>query len=223
MKIILMVLMVLMCISPVAASDLSIEIGAGATLFQPTTADGTWWQAPFKHSFSTKDLALRGGLTYTLSDEWSLNGSYTRLGKVTADAFAVGDQDYDAKNHRCLAHCLYPVHFAVRDVMQGPEFTVRRSFPGWDLVPYIKAGGAVMFHEITLPLVNTLDGGDVRLHYAGTVPMVVIGGGTCYKIACIDLSYYYGIGSVGVLGIRDSGYPISTRAFVPMFSLRIPF
>lgn len=197
---------------PAYALEPYIEAGAGAALFQITVPDGTWYQEAFPHTFKTTDLALRAGVGVQVAEHWGVSVAYTRLGAVQSDADFVWDANYSPSLKRCISGCERVNHLSATDRMQGPELTVRREFAVGALTPFLKMGGAWMFHSITVPA-YTDTGRDISIAFKGVVPMVVLGGGVCYIWVCGEVSYYKGIGS--------TGFPLAKDAVVPMLTVRI--
>lgn len=201
MKPILLSLVLLCGLSmPAYAAEVFVEGGIGPSLFQRTTPDGIWWQQPFPHSFDLSSFAWKAGVGLQLDEHWSVTGSYVSLGTAKAVTEYVSDHDYD-HGHRDGARKLLTAY----DRYQGGQVLARYRWTDWPVQPFLEGGVALMHHEITANLTTQFD---------GVIPMVVVGGGACWRWLCGELNYYR--------GIQAPSYPISTSVLIPMLSLRIP-
>jgi len=188
--------------------------GVGASMFHGLPGDGTWYQQPFPHSFTTTAVAWRAGVGARMFQDWTVEAVYVSLGAAEAKAKFVWDHNYDAVAHRCLAECeqLHRLHNV--DHYHGVEVTFGRRFViQGPVVPFLRLGGAMLWHRGVVWGLS-VDGADIGLISSGTMPSFVVAGGACYRWLCAETAFYQAVG--------HSGNPISTQILVPMLSVRVP-
>lgn len=193
-----------------------VEGGLGMTNFQRTVEDGTWWQEGLPHSWDTHDTAwkLCGGYQF---ERWALSGCYVSAGVIKNVAGFVGDEDYDPKNHVCLRNCNKLSWLEGSDAIRLYELAgTYRWHWGEAWSPFAKVGGALMTHRLTIA-----NGGVPSQQYYGRIPSTALGAGLCYKLACVESTYYHGLG--GMNCYTPCGFPLSKELFVTLFTLKWEF
>ena len=200
----------------VAWAEPFLDLGVGATFFIPKEQDGTWYQEAFPYHFRTRDVAARAGIGWQFNERWKVTVSYLRLGSNSVTSRYVADENYDPGTHTCKRDCENARALTTSDSMQGGEVSVTRTFQIAPISPFLRVGGALMFHSLWWNP-SDYDGHEIGRQYLyGRIPMVLVGGGVCYHWVCVEATYYHGIGH------GDESWPISTRAFVQMVSLNVP-
>lgn len=196
------------------ASDLYLNLGLGATLFQQTTQNGTWLQEGQPYKMNLLDLAGKLGLGYRLSSEWALEINALSFGQAKSAGLAVPDEYYEPHAHKAKHGAPPPNHFDARQRSYGGEVVALRSFHLGEFSPFLKLGGFATFNDMPYTILDVPANQTFQSSYQGYTVGIVGGGGICYKWACAEASYYRGMGS--------SNYPISKSFLVPMISLKIP-
>lgn len=206
-----MIFMLLLLLFPIPASALEwlVEGGAGASLFQRTTPDGTWCQEGLGQGckFDNQDLAFRAGVGLQLNPNWSLGLNYLNLGTVSAVTTMVGDADYDLATKRCLQNCGSPQVGRTWDRLDGGELIATYTYTRWLVEPYVRGGMALMRHQFSWHT-ETPGYGFTNYTLNGILVMGVGGVGACVQWLCADVSAYKSVGSTGV--------PLSNAVLVPM-------
>ena len=196
------------------AGELYFDAAVGATLFQRTIEDGTWIQDALPHRTDFTSLAWRVGLGYRFTERWSVQANALRMGTVTSTARVVNDRDYDSIAHACLANCSTAFPFTTIDTMHGGELSLTRTWLLGPVAPFLRGGGALLWHHLRAHWLGTAG----EMH--GWIPMGLVGGGLCYGWACVESTYYHGIGGMNCL--TPCGLPIAKEAVVSLVSLKIP-
>ena len=207
-------------VSGISFAEPFIELGLGKTFFKPTVPDGVWYQQTFPHQFQTQDTATRVGLGWKFNIRWSVSVNYLRLGSNSSNGQFVWDHDYDQNAHKCKANCDAPYTFRAVDSAKGPELALTRTFDSGTVSPYLRGGYYRMLHRVDVSC-TTFDGGNCGTSFSGRVPMLFLGAGLRYKYFGLEVSYYKAIDS-GPEADFKAGFPISTKAIVPMLSVTIP-
>jgi len=204
-------------VQPVHA-EFYVDVAGGITTFIPTIEDGTWWQQGLPHKFDTTAFAWRAGVGYRFNARWSVQANYVNLGTVRINAAVVPDGAYDNVAHKCLQFCDQPLPTKTSDAMQGFEVSATRTWQVGPVSPFLRGGAALMFHRLTL----TSEDQDSpnQLKYYGRIPMVLVGGGLCWKQICLDETYYHGLGGQNCL--TPCGLPVAKEALVSLISFKIP-
>lgn len=201
--------------SPLAyASDFYVNMGLGATMFQQTTQNGTWLQEGQPYKMTMLDLSGKLGVGYRFSQAWALEVNALSLGQARSAGLAVPDEYYEPKAHKAKHGAPAPNHFDARQRSYGGEVVVVRSFQVGPLSPFLKAGGFATFNDMPYTIIEGPTSNVFQSSYQGYTVGVVGGGGVCYGWACLEATYYRGMGS--------SGYPISKSFLVPMFTIKVP-
>jgi hypothetical protein len=208
----LIVLLAFLFLATPAQAEPFLDLGLGATIFFPAYSDGAWYQEPFPHHFDTKDIAYRAGVGWRFNDHWSVAASYLHLGSISVTAQAVSDDDYNNQTHQCLRHCQHPVSFRVEDSYQGGELTATRTFTDGPVRPFLRAGGAWLFHDLRV--------NGAPFFMGRSFPAGVVGAGLTYKWISLEVSYYHILAHSGASG--GVGYPVSESQLIPMVSVQIP-
>ena len=217
-RVYIILLTCLLASSYAQAEGLYLDLASGFTQFTCTICqgdnDGTWRQAGLPNGIRYTSPAFRAGLGYAW-DKWRVQASYLNAGQVKIHLYyTTGDDTYDKAAHRCLANCSTPnTRFETSDSYQGGELSLARDFTIGPVKPFVRVGGAVLFHIIDVNFQTT----HLKMH--GTVPMGLIGGGLCYQWVCAETTYYKGFGG----GTEwSAGLPVSKEMFVSLVSIRIP-
>ena len=196
---------------------LKLNIGAGFAHHFPTTQDGTWYQQPFQHDFDTDSLTYKSGIEYSLDERWSINAGYVMLGHTYATAYAVADENYDPRQHICLKNCTGQTLFNTKDVLTGGEVYATYTFRNETISPFITLGGAYMFHQLRGQAIATTSIKPYNYEFDGSIIMFRTGVGACYKMVCIDTTYYHGLS-----GQDEAHFPLSQRVLTTNVFLAIP-
>lgn len=201
------------------AGEFYLSGSGGVTSFIRTVEDGTWVQEGLPHHFHSQNLGWRTGAGYRINPAWSVQAHYVNLGTVRLETLAVDDRHYDAKAHRCLSHCDHAIPFHTHDLMEGVELSLSRHWQIGAVEPFLRAGGAAMYHRLTAQFAGvTLYGQDGKA-FKGWIPTVLVGGGLCHRWVCGETTYYYGFG-----GGTDwsAGLPISKQAVQTLLTVNVP-
>jgi hypothetical protein len=196
------------------AGEFYLDAGGGLTQFRRTIEDGTWIQDGLPHNTQTRTFGWRTGAGYRISPEWSVQAHYINLGTVAIDAQTTASEaDYDRVAHRCTQNCSPTFGFHTHDLMEGGELSVSRHFSIGPVAPFVRVGGAALYHRLTASF------GGTTLTMHGWIPTALVGGGLCYGWVCADTTYYRGMG-----GPTDwsQGLPIAKQAFVSLINLTVP-
>lgn len=196
------------------ASDLYLNLGLGATMFQQTTQNGTWLQEGQPYKMTMMDLSGKLGLGYRFSPDWAMEINALSFGQAKSAGMAVPDEYYEPEKHKPKDGAPKPNHFDARQRSYGGEIVALRSFHLGEFSPFLKLGGFATMNDMPYTIVDVPTGQTFQEAYKGYTVGIVGGGGICYKWACAEASYYRGMGS--------SNYPISKSFLVPMISLKIP-
>ena len=195
-----------------------VDLAGGFTQFTCTICegdnDGTWRQAGLPNGIRRTSPAFRAGLGYRW-EQWSIQAHYLNAGQVKIHQYyTTDDASYDKVAHKCLANCATPnSRFETSDSYQGGELSLSKHFRIGPVQPFLRAGGAVLFHALQVNF------GATHLTMHGTIPMVLVGGGLCYHWLCGETTYYKGSGG----GTEwSAGLPISKEMVVSLVSLKIP-
>lgn len=201
------------------AGEVYLSGSMGVTSFIRTIDDGTWIQQGLEHNFHSQNFGWRSGVGYRIDPAWSVQAHYVNLGTVRLETLAVSDDRYDPGTHRCLSHCDKAIPFHTHDLMEGVELSVSRHWQIGPVEPFVRAGGAAMYHRLTAQFGGvTLLGQDGKA-FNGWIPTALIGGGLCYRWLCGETTYYYGFG-----GGTDwsAGLPISKQSVQTLLTLNVP-
>ena len=199
----------------VHAGSVSVELGAGAAVCNRTIPDGTWVQTGLHHDVDCQNFTWKAGLDYRVSDRWAFQAYYANFGTFKIRQYnTVADEAYNPKEHKCtIADCSgHP--FNTDDRMHAIAVSAKHTWSEiGPIQPFIGLGGGVLMHHLTAAF------GDSRLRYHGNVPMLLMTGGLCYKLACMDTTYYHGLG-----GGDDwsAGLPISKEVVTASFTVKVP-
>lgn len=126
---------------------------------------------------------------------------------------------YDPKAHRCLSNCDSAAPFHTHDLMEGAELSISRHFQVGPIEPFVRVGGAAVYHRLTAQFGGiTLLGQDGKA-FNGWIPTILAGGGICYSWVCGETTYYYGLG-----GPTDwsAGLPISKQSVQTLLTVNVP-
>ncbi len=186
--------------------------GIGPSFMASTPQDGLWYQQAFPHRFDRASLSYRVGGGLRLTPQWSLESTYVHLGSPKVVSQFVWDHHYDPIQHRCLKHCDTPNILSGVDTVTGFDVSVIRRFPSENWTPYVRLGGAMLWHTMRVAAF-TPQGDSVGVVMHGTMPSVVGGVGVCYTWICGEVLVYQAIG--------HSGNPLSTRYVVPSLSMQL--
>ena len=213
-------LLVSECTTQPAHAGAYLDVAGGVTQFLITAPDGDYLQRSLPHSLDTLSMAYRVGAGWSFNERWSIQGGYVNFGTITQSAIFVGDENYNAKTSQCTNGCPGRKNYRITDAYHGGELTLTRSFKIDDSWAWhLKGGGAYLMHRFTL---NTEDGSGAFLQHYGQFPATVIGAGGCFKVICLELDYYHGLGgSNGFMG-QDQGWPLSKEFLVSFLSFKLP-
>ena len=204
------------------AGQFYLDAGIGATHFTCTICsdDGTWVQTGLPNSMTMNSLSWKLGLGYRVNERWSVGLSYLNMGtaKIRQD-YTVSDQQYNPKQHTCLAPCTNVGPFHTHDLMEGVELTASYHWRQWPIQPYLKVGAAGLYHRLTVQYNGMTFYGQDGKPFNGWIYSSVIGGGLEYGWLYVDATYYRGLG-----GATDwsAGLPISKEQVVGFVGIRIP-
>ena len=202
-------------------AEVYLDLAGGLTRFLITAPDGDYIQRDLPHTLDLNSLAYRVGLGYRFNERWGIRSSWINFGTVNQSANFTADADYNAKVGKCTANCANAAPYRMTDNYRGVELVVTRSFAiaeNWTLQASL--GGAYIDHRFTI---NKNAGTNDESHRnRGQFPATVLGGGACYKWACMETSYYHGLGgSNGFMG-QDQAWPLSKEIFVTVLSIKVP-
>ena len=218
-----MMLLMQTCTTKPAIADVYLDLAGGFTQFIPTWQDGDFHQDGLPHRYDSQAFAWRAGIGYRLNERWSVQAHYLNFGTTRVFVEFVDDRDYDPKVHQCLRNCQRTGQLTASDAVQGGEVSVSHHWPFDAWAPFVRLGGALLFHRFSIENYN---GTFAQKHY-GRIPTALIGGGVCYKVLCAETTYYAGFGSPNGGCVAQSeesgcGYPISKQLIMSLISLRIP-
>lgn len=201
------------------AGEFYVSGSGGVTSFIRTIDDGTWIQEDMRHNFHSQNVGWRTGAGYRINPEWSVQAYYTNLGTVRLETMSVDDSRYDPKAHKCLSRCNKGEQFNTHDLMEGTELSISRHWQVGPVEPFVRVGGAAMYHRLTAQFNGvTLLGQDGKA-FNGWIPMALVGGGVCYRWICGETTYYHGFGS----GTDwSAGLPISKQAVQTLLTVNVP-
>lgn len=201
------------------AGEFYLSGSMGVTSFIRTVDDGTWIQRGLTHNFHSQNVGWRTGAGYRINPAWSVQAHYINLGTVRIETMAVGDESYDPKANRCLSHCDKAIPFHTHDLMEGAEISVSRHWQVGPIDPFLRAGGAAIYHRLTAQYGNVSMVGYDGKAFNGWIPTALVGGGLCYRWVCGETTYYYGFG-----GGTDwsAGLPISKQSVQTLLTVNIP-
>lgn len=189
--------------------DASVGVLAGAP--ETTLPDGDWHQKGLPHTISTTSLAWRIGAGYHFNERWSIQAHYLKPTKPDAiSALHVDDRYYNPKTSTCLVNCDRIASLRATDTKYVVDVSVTRTFHTAYADPFLRIGGGVLFHTLTIHGYQ---------NHAGTVPLMLIGAGACKGILCLDMTYYQ---VAGPPSTADYGYAISNNMFVALIGFKIP-
>src|SRR3990167_5316479 len=197
-------------------AGLYLDLAGGATQFMVTAQDGDYRQEGLPHTFDLTSAAYRVGLGWQFDERWSIQAAYLNLGTLNQSAVFVSDEHYDRHTKHCLNGCPNQAHYTITDAYQGGELTVTRTFAFDSFDLFLKGGGALLLHRVTI---HRLYGGTFLEHY-GRFPATVVGAGGCYGAVCLETTYYHGIG--GYNWLTPCRWPLSKEMFVSLLSIKIP-
>ena len=198
------------------AGELYLDAAGGVTFYQLTTADGDYLQKGLPHTLDLQSMAYRVGVGWRFNSRYSIQAGAFSLGSVKQDALFVADQDY--AGGMCLANCSTAASNKMSDNYRGLELTVTRTFPYDDWAVFLKGGGAWIEHKFSIV---RLDYG-VAHHHDGEYPAVVMGVGTSYKWAYVEVDYYHGLGSANGFMGHGQSWPLSKEMLVTWFGVKVP-
>jgi hypothetical protein len=190
------------------AFEVFVEGGVGVSLNQFTTPDGVWIQQPFPNSRDMTSLAWKAGLGVQLTEHWSVTGSYVSLGESRATTEFVSDHNYDYGDRTGPRNTL-----TATDALSGPQLVAAYRWTQWPVQPFLSGGVAVLHHYGAAWDHRYANAKPFEFH--GDIPMLVAGGGLCYRWLCGEVTYYR--------GVQAPNYPISTSTIVPMVSVKYTF
>ena len=204
-----------------ADQGLYVHGSLGATRFQPTVSDGTWRQDGLnrgRETFDTRAFSWRAGLGYNFTEHIGLEAGYFHAGTVRDDLRFVFDRDYAAKAGQCLDNCTNPMRLKVADTYQGLDLAaVYRWHPSEHWSPFVKAGGAILWHRLQA---DSIGDPDRNQAFYGRIPAALLGSGLCYQMFCAEASYYMGIG--GENCHSPCGYPVAKEFLLTTFGVKVP-
>lgn len=218
-RIVMSLLLSLLLYSLSYAEGLYVTGGIGVTSFIRTIDDGTWIQEGLEHNFHSQNIGWRAGAGYRFNPAWSVQVHYVNLGTVRLETMAVSDEQYDQQAHRCLSKCETAIPFHTHDLMEGVEVSASRHWQIGPLEPFLRAGGAALYHRLTAQVNGrTLYGQEGRA-FNGWIPTALVGGGLCMGWVCGETTYYHGFGG----GTNwSAGLPISTQAVQTLLTVNVP-
>ena len=214
----LLLILLLACWWPAASSaEPFIEVAGGATYFKQYKSDGgRWYQEAFPWSADLKSSSWRIGYGDRINDKWFWTLSWLEIGKNSVVSKAVGDEEYDPVNHRCMARCDNPDSLWVSGWGRGPELAFRRQFEN----VYLRTGAFLWINTLHVRVEHSF-GITEDFYKTGYMLAPFLGAGFRYKLKPVELfaevTYYHGIGSGG------KSYPISRWATVPMAGVSVAF
>lgn len=198
------------------AEGLALEAGAGMAYFPRIVKDNYWYQEPFPYEHDLTSASYRIGLTKQINKRWGIGLAYVHLGEngVTSDAIP-HDEAYDAclqgvQGSNGCGH--YTARFLVRGRAHGLEASATYMV-GEHL--YLRGGALVWFHDLDVTVIGHTPGNTLEAHFSGVMLAPTVGAGVRYGPLFAEVSYYHSFGS--------SGFPIATRAVVPLVGARISF
>lgn len=199
-----------------AEAGVYLDVAGGLTNFIVTANDGDYLQKGLPHQFDLRSAAYKVELGYRFNDRWSVQGGYVNLGTLNQTAQFVSDEDYRSKANWCIRNCPTAPTHKITDAYHGGELTMTRSWMNQDYGFFLKGGGALLLHRMTITRIN--DGGFIE-HY-GRFPAVVAGAGVSYKWAYVEMDYYHGLG--GSNCYNGCGWPLSKETIVTWVGVKVP-
>ncbi len=117
------------------AAESGIEVITGVTQFH-RAANGQWYQKGFPYETNMVSPSVSVAWKFYEKESWSYHIGSSYLGKVTSQALAVKDMDYDLKAHACYvgAKCTL-VQYNGSGTVGGLTLVARNSYENW-LVEY---------------------------------------------------------------------------------------
>lgn len=124
-----LVLLGLLGVNAVHASDWHMEIGAGQTAYR-TYGDGIWYQIGSPHHLDAHGKFGLIGFTGRLNDAWDWHADYVNFGKASASCWCTSDKNYDAGSHSVIngQYPVKPAYFNGSGSLQGIQLKVQRWF-----------------------------------------------------------------------------------------------
>lgn len=211
-----LVFFIVMAFSSVAYSgEFYANLGLGASLFQRTTQNGTWFQEGQPYNMQLLDIAGKLGVGYRIDPNWAVEVNAISFGQAKSAGLAVPDEYYNPSAHKPIPGAPKPNHFDARQRSYGMEVVAIRYFPIDDWAPFLKAGAFAAYNDMPYTILSQPDMTEFNESYKGYTVGASVGGGICWKMVCGEGTYHRGLGS--------SQYPISKSPFVPMLTVKIPF
>ena len=213
-----LLMLLLICLWPATSqAEPFIEVAGGVTYFKQYKKDGArWYQDAFPWSADLKSSSWRIGIGDRINEEWFWTVSWLKIGKNSVVSKAVGDEEYDPGNHKCMARCDKPDSLWVSGSGRGPELAFRRQFDSF----YLRTGAFLWMTTLHAHVEHSFG---ITEDYYGKGYMLApfLGAGFRYKLKPLELfaevTYYHGLGSGG------KSYPISRWAAVPMVGASVAF
>lgn len=199
---------------PAHAGQWAIDLKGGVSWPIRTTPDGTYWQQAYPHDTKPLTGAYGIGLSYQYTPTLSFQAHYLDLGTSRIKGYAITDEHYDFKAHRCKygpAECTATYGYRATDSLRGGDLTATYTWEREGLQPFVKGGLALLYHQAIFRHQN---GDEDRFN--GWIPALELGAGLSYKLFYVELDYFQGMNFGG------QNLPISTQQVVAFFGVQIP-
>lgn len=186
-----------------AQSWFQFEAGIGESFFS-TRGNGVWYQEGFPYSLKLNFPAIEAGITGDLyqRDYWGISYhlDYVWLGRVSSDAWATSDENYDQTRHTCIRACTGSnrlARFVGTGTAQGVYLTIEPhlDYKGWRLG--VEAGPFLNISRWTETVydwnAHTVDGGpNVFQVHNNAAPQLswVLGTSIAYKSFTLTYQYF---------------------------------